>query len=126
MLFRSGEEDSYYGSESLKEAYETLYRLYEGQGFSGKEIEGLLVLDVKEQDWFSERGFGDQHAGGGAFAYEESIMGWLFGDHDIKKDPGRMDEMKIPTKSGKAFLALHCSIMTCRRHTGYLPLFLMS
>jgi acetyl esterase/lipase/predicted peptidase len=89
-----GEEDSYYGSESLKEAYETLYRLYEGQGFSGKEIEGLLVLDVKEQDWFSERGFGDQHAGGGAFAYEESIMGWLFGDHDIKKDPGRMDEMK--------------------------------
>ena len=78
-----GEEDSYYGSVPLKEAYETLYGLYEEQGLSEDEIGRLLVLDVKEQDWFSERGIPDQHGGGGAFAYEESIMGWLFGEHEI-------------------------------------------
>lgn len=80
-----GEEDSYYGSAPLKDAYETLYGLYEGQGLSEDEISRLLVLDVKDQTWFSERGIADQHGGGGAFAYENSIMGWLFGEHDIKK-----------------------------------------
>ena len=78
-----GEEDSYYGSAPLKDAYETLYGLYEGQGLSEDEISRLLVLDVKDQTWFSERGIGDQHGGGGAFAYEDSIMGWLFGKHGI-------------------------------------------
>lgn len=78
-----GEEDSYYGSAPLKDAYETLYGLYEGQGLSEDEISRLLVLDVKDQTWFSERGIADQHGGGGAFAYEDSIMGWLFGEHGI-------------------------------------------
>ena len=78
-----GEEDGYYGSTHLKETYKTLRRLYEEQGLSGDEISRLLVLDVKDQKWFSERGIVDQHGGGGAFAYEESIMGWLFGEHDI-------------------------------------------
>ena len=45
---------------------------------SADEISELLVLDVKEQDYFSERGFRDQHGGGMAFAEDESIMGWLF------------------------------------------------
>ena len=78
-----GEEDSYYGSAPLKDACETLYGLYEGQGLSEDEINRLLVLDVKDQSWFSERGIGDQHGGGGAFAYEDSIMCWLFGEHGI-------------------------------------------
>lgn len=46
--------------------------------FISDEISELLVLDVKEQDYFSERGFRDQHGGGMAFAEDESIMGWLF------------------------------------------------
>lgn len=78
-----GEDDSYYGSAPLKEAYEKLYELYEGQGFSKEIISRLLVLDVKDQAWFSEHGISDQHGGGEAFAYEESIMGWLFEEHDI-------------------------------------------
>ena len=78
-----GEEDSYYGSAPLKDAYETLYELYERQVLSEDEINKLLVLDVKDQSWFSERGIGDQHGGGGAFAYEDNIMGWLFGEHGI-------------------------------------------
>lgn len=78
-----GEEDSYYGSTPLKDAYETLHGLYERQGLSEDEISRLLVLDVKDQTWFSERGIADQHGGSGAFAYEDSIMGWLFAEHDI-------------------------------------------
>ena len=31
----------------------------------------------------TERGFHDQHSGGQAFAHEESVMGWLFGDHSL-------------------------------------------
>ena len=73
-----GEDDSYYGSGYLKQAYSDLYALYEVQGLSADEIKKLLVLDVKEQDYFTERGFRDQHGGGMAFAEDESIMGWLF------------------------------------------------
>ena len=73
-----GEDDSYYGSGYLKQAYSDLYSLYKAQGLSADEISELLVLDVKEQDYFSERGFQDQHGGGMAFAEDESIMSRLF------------------------------------------------
>ena len=73
-----GEDDSYYGSEPLKDAYATLYSLYEEQGLSPDEIEELVVLDVKNQDYFSQRGYSDQHVGGLAFAFDEEIMNWLF------------------------------------------------
>ena len=45
---------------------------------SGEEIDEILVLDVKDQEYFSSRGYSDQHAGGAAFAYDENVMGWLF------------------------------------------------
>lgn len=77
-----GENDSYYGSDSLKQAYKTLYELYTEQGLTAEEIDKILVLDVKEQKYFSDRGYQDQHAGGLAFAHDETIMNWLFGEHD--------------------------------------------
>ena len=80
-----GENDSYYGSDSLKQAYETLHELYLEQGLTDEEIERILVLDVKGQQYFSDRGYRDQHAGGLAFAHDEAIMGWLFGNHDDLK-----------------------------------------
>ncbi len=73
-----GEEDSYYGSEPLKEAYSRLHALYEEKGLTGQEIDALLVLDVKNQPYFSAHGYSDQHAGGLAFAFDEAIMDWLF------------------------------------------------
>lgn len=73
-----GEDDSYYGSEPLRQAYSQLCALYEQQGLSREEIDRLVVLDVKDAAYFTERGYADQHAGGGAFAYDDSIMGWLF------------------------------------------------
>ena len=75
------ENDSYYGYGSLKEVYAKLKTLYEKQGLSEEEIRRLLVLDVKEGSYFTERGFKDQHAGGQAFAHDKTVMGWLFGEH---------------------------------------------
>ena len=46
-----------------------------------EEIDKMIVLDVKPAEFFTERGFRDQHSGGQAFAHEKSVMGWLFGEH---------------------------------------------
>lgn len=73
-----GENDSYYGSDSLKQAYAGLRKRYEAQGLAEEEIDGLLVLDVRPQSFFTGHGFRDQHAGGQAFAHEEAVMSWMF------------------------------------------------
>ena len=77
----TGENDSYYGSSSVRETYEKLVSLYKEMGFSEEQIDRLVVLDLKDQAWFDERGIRDQHGGGGSFAYEADIMSWLFGEH---------------------------------------------
>lgn len=81
VYFAIGEQDSYYGSESFIQAYNTLHELYVAQGLTEEEIGKLIVLDVKPAEFFTEHGFRDQHSGGQAFAHEESVMGWLFGEH---------------------------------------------
>ncbi|OUO26316.1 hypothetical protein B5F86_11300 [Lachnoclostridium sp. An298] len=73
-----GESDEYYGSEPSREAYENLYELYRQDGLSDEEIDDLLVLDVKDAYYFESRGVTVQHGGGGLFAEDEEIMGWLF------------------------------------------------
>lgn len=73
-----GEEDSYYGSGPLKDTYARLHDLYAQRGLREEQIRELLVLDVRPQSFFSERGFQDQHAGGQAFAHEEDVMQWIF------------------------------------------------
>ena len=77
----TGESDSYYGSKPLRDAYEKLHDLYLAEGLTEREIDSLLILDIKEEQYFTSRGFTDQHMGGQAFAKDESIMGWLFGEH---------------------------------------------
>ena len=78
----TGENDSYYGSSSVRETYEKLTALYREKGLTEGQISRLVVLDLKDQAYFDERGIRDQHGGGGSFAHEENIMGWLFGVHD--------------------------------------------
>ena len=73
-----GEKDSYYGSKPLKQAYATLYQLYLDKGLSEEAIDEILVLDVKDEDYFELRGYDDQHMGGMSFAKDEAIMNWLF------------------------------------------------
>ncbi len=74
-----GQGDEYYGSAPTQQAYDELYRLYRQQGLSEEEIDGLLVLDIEEHDYFTQRNVSNEHGGGGLFAYDEEIMGWLFG-----------------------------------------------
>ena len=78
VYFAIGRSDEYYGSEPTQEAYETLYALYEQQGYGKEKIDKLLVLDIKEHDYFEERDISNEHGGGGSFAFDEEIMGWLF------------------------------------------------
>lgn len=73
-----GENDSYYGSEKAKSAYEELHNIYEGQGLSEEQINNILVLDVKEHNYFTSQGMQDEHAGLGLFAYDENVMSWVF------------------------------------------------
>ncbi len=73
-----GDQDSYYGPDSLIETYNSLHSLYEAQGMTDEEIDDILVLDVRDQEFFSQNGFTDQHAGGQAFAHDATVMGWLF------------------------------------------------
>lgn len=77
----TGENDSYYGSSSVRETYEKLVSLYKEMGFTEEQINRLVVLDLKDQSYFDERGIRDQHGGGGFFAHEADFMGWLFGEH---------------------------------------------
>lgn len=73
-----GQNDEYYGLAPTQEAYDTLHALYEKQGLSEEEIGELLVLDIKSHDYFTQRGMNNEHGGGGLFAYDNEIMGWLF------------------------------------------------
>ena len=78
VYFAIGRNDEYYGCEPSQKIYDTLYSLYKEQGLSDAEIDKLLVLDIKEHDYFTELGMSNEHGGGGLFAYDEEIMGWLF------------------------------------------------
>ena len=73
-----GESDEYYGAQPTREAYEQLRQLYEQQGLSQEEISQLLVLDIKDADYFRSGGASSQHGGGSLFAQDPDIMGWLF------------------------------------------------
>ena len=74
-----GENDSYYGSEKAKNAYNNLYEIYKQQGLSDKQIDDILVLDVKDHSYFTSQGVTDEHAGLGLFTYDEDVMNWVFG-----------------------------------------------
>lgn len=79
VYFVIGESDEYYGSEPSREAYDQLHELYTEAGLSEKEIDQLLVLDIKDAAYFTEGGAPNQHGGGFLFAQDPEIMGWLFG-----------------------------------------------
>ena len=74
----TGRNDSYYGSQSVSETYRKLYELYRKKGLQKKDIDSVLVLDLKENEYFRQRGYTDPHAGGVSFAKDSAIMGWLF------------------------------------------------
>lgn len=78
VYFVIGEGDEYYGSGPSQEAYDSLHELYEQAGLSETEIDQILVLDIKDSDYFRDGGAPNQHGGGNLFAQDPEIMGWLF------------------------------------------------
>lgn len=77
VYFFIGEDDEYYGSEPTKKAYNTLYQMYKEKGLSDERISEILILDVKDKQYFKSKGYSNQHGGGGLSANEENIMKWL-------------------------------------------------
>lgn len=78
VYFVIGESDEYYGSGPSREAYNRLHDLYAEAGLTEAEIGQLLVLDIKDADYFRAGGAPNQHGGGNLFASDPEIMGWLF------------------------------------------------
>ena len=73
-----GKDDDYGSSPSII-AYNSLYSLYIDDGLTKEEIDEILVLDIKEDEYFTSRNAPNQHGGGGLFALDEDIMPWFFG-----------------------------------------------
>lgn len=78
IYFAIGRNDEYYGSAPTQSAYDRLHALYEKQGLTDAEIDKILVLDIKEHRYFTEKGAPDEHGGGGLLSKDPQIMGWLF------------------------------------------------
>ena len=78
VYFVIGEDDEYYGSGPFKEAYQEIYDLYKAQGLSEEEIAKLVVLDIKDKEYFEGTPVTYQHGGGYLFCRDKEIMGWLF------------------------------------------------
>ena len=78
VYFAIGESDEYYGSARIRRTYETLCGMYKAQGLTDEQINKLAVLEIKSASYFTEHGASNQHGGGGLFAFDSEIMGWLF------------------------------------------------
>ena len=50
------ENDEYYGSERARAAYDGLRAAYQNAGWSEEEIEGVLQVEIPDNDYFSQRG----------------------------------------------------------------------
>lgn len=74
-----GHDDEYYGSEPSETAYHQIHDLYANHGLTEDQIDDLVILDVKDADYFTDQGVTNQHGGGSAlFSHDPDIMGWLF------------------------------------------------
>ena len=63
MYIVVGESDEYYNSQPSRQAYDQLHQLYRQEGLSEEEISELLVLDVKDAEYFESQGVTVQHGG---------------------------------------------------------------
>lgn len=79
VYFVIGEGDEYYSAKPFRDAYRKLHDLYRKQGLCERQIEKLLVLDVKDSSYFQGTGITYQHGGEYLFCRDREIMGWLFG-----------------------------------------------
>ncbi len=77
IYFVIGREDEPYGSEPISETYEKIASTYEKEGISKDEMKNLVVLDIKDWDYFRSRGYDSQHLGADLFSTDDKVMNWL-------------------------------------------------
>ena len=73
------ENDEYYGSAQARRAYASLREAYAAEGMTDEEIDGLLVLDVRDDEFFNDLGIYSYHGGGGVAANQQDIILWMLG-----------------------------------------------
>lgn len=75
-----GADDEYYGADPARDTAQRLRSLYASHGLSDSEIDSLVVLDVRDSDYFTNHGATNQHGdGANLFARDPAVMDWLFG-----------------------------------------------
>lgn len=72
-----GKDDEYYGSQTVIDTYNEIKNLYISKGLNSDMINKLLILDVRDKDYFTKQKFKNVHAGASWVAHDESIMNWL-------------------------------------------------
>lgn len=77
LYFFIGEIDDYYGSDNFKDTYERIYNLYLDNGVDEEIINDILILDVRDRNYFLEHDMSSEHAGGALVAHEDDIINWL-------------------------------------------------
>ncbi len=78
VYFAQGTDDELYGSSYTWDTYNEFRKYYIKENLPHSRIIQLVVIDLKDSDYFREYGYSSQHVGGLLFAYDEDIMGWLF------------------------------------------------
>lgn len=55
-----------------------MYTEYSAAGLTEEQIDGVLQLQIPDNEWFADRGItGNYHGGGNILFDEESILEWI-------------------------------------------------
>lgn len=71
------ENDEYYGSQKAHNAYDGLYGAYRDKGFSDKEIDEKLHLEIPDNEYFNSRGIYNYHSGGNIVFDDKNVLNWI-------------------------------------------------
>lgn len=71
------ENDEYYGSQKARDAYDGLYNAYRDKGFSDKEIDQKLHLEIPDNEYFNSRGIYNYHSGGNIVFDDKNVLNWI-------------------------------------------------
>lgn len=71
------ENDEYYGSQKARDAYDGLYNAYRNKGFSDKEIDEKLHLEIPDNEYFNSREIYNYHGGGNIVFDDKNVLNWI-------------------------------------------------
>lgn len=94
VYFVIGENDEYYGSQPFKTAYSSIHQKYVEKNVPESEISELLILDVKNSKYYTDKGALNQHGASHLIARDSEIMQWLF-NHRKSGNTNEEDWQKI-------------------------------